>query len=269
MFRRIIEALLKLIHRTKKVPTSDLSYYSGANLDQVIYSTIISTTVPNSVGVTNYVIGTPLFGYNWPVGIYSYDGGTTYNDFVPTTLPGGSLLTNATSTTAPKVYITPPVDSSGNCTLRIDVKATVGGGSTIPIDARVALLAISDPTGLTVGVPTTQSSVGNKLAYTSSHEGLGVQYRQILLDSNSPLSTSTLNIYTVPHSVGAIPNPQVWFFDGTKNTIMSNYWDVRYKPLNANNGGVAGVAMDASNFYFSPLTALASSETHYRIYKEN
>lgn len=267
MIKGIIRILVKLLNKIL-MPKTDLSYYSGSTIDQVLYSQIINTSVTNTIG--SYTISgdyNALLQGGWPIGIYSYDGGTSYNDFVPTTIPGGSLLAHATSTTAPAVFVTPKVDSLGGGLLfTIGVKNTVGAGGTIPLIIKIAVLATSTPSA--TGSTPIQSSE-NPLAYGNTHEGQTLQNRQISIDSVSPVSTSTANIYTVSHNLGLVPNPQIWFNDGTNNTIMSNYWDVRYKPINSGNGGVAGVAMDSSNFYFSPLNALSSSFSIYRVYGEN
>lgn len=267
MIKGIIRILAKLLSKVI-MPKTDLSYYSGSIIDQVLFSQVINTSVVNSVASSTLNYGSTTIGqFAWPIGIYSYDGGLTYNDFVPTTLPGGSLLTHATSTTAPAVFVTPKVDASGNLTFAINVKSTVGAGGTIPLILKIALLATATPSS-TFGPPI-QSSNDNPQAYGSIHRSQPLQNRQINTDATSPLSAGVLNIFTIAHGLGVIPNPQVWHYDTFTNTIKGNFWRNTWKPIGANNGDVTGIAMDSTNLYISPEAALTNSYQQYRLYKEN
>lgn len=251
------------------MPVEDLVYYSGAEMDHVIFSQQWSTTVTNSIGTSIQTWGDTLLNqFAYPIGIYSYDGGVTWNDFVPNPIPGGSLLTNSNATIQPAVFVTPRVTAAGILSFGFAVKATVGGGATIPLIIRIGLLATSNPT-ITNG-ELIQSAV-NKSAYITSSGGMFTQYRQISQTPDPTINSTAVPSHyaTIPHGLGQVPHLFVWWFDGTFQTIFSNYWDVRYNVLGSNSG-VSGFGMDSTNVYpaFS-FTALAAGRTTWRTYKEN
>lgn len=233
--------------------------------DFVIFSTVWNTSVTNSVGTYTLTYGSAGTGqFGRPVGIYSYDGGTTYYDFVPQRIPGGSLLTNSSSTIAPAVFVTPQVGSD-TLSFAVNVKSTVGGGSTIPLIINIALLAVDSPSSMSQ-LPSLSST--NKTAYTTLSSGSQGSYRQIL--STGAINSNALqqSITTIAHGVGAVPLPQVWFSTNTNDTIFENYMDVR-QLTSGLTSGLNGMAMDTTNLYIAySYTAFPNGQTLYRLYRE-
>lgn len=260
LFRRAMGAPDNIVTNASKIAAT--SYFPT---DFVIFSTVWNTSVTNSVGqytITYGSAGTGQFGR--PVGIYSFDGGITYYDFVPTRIPGGSLLANSSSSIQPSVFVTP---QSNNDTVSfvVNVKSTVGAGSTIPLIIKVALLAVDIPSSMNQ-LPTL--SAGNKIASTTYSKGYQGSYRQILSTGTVNSSSTQKSITTIAHGVGGVPLPQVWFYNGSNNTTIENFWDVRYTTSSL-TGGVSGFAMDATNLYIMySYTAYPNGQTLYRVYRE-
>lgn len=235
-------------------------------IDQVIFSDVWNTSVTNSVNTYTLTYGdTGVNQFGRPIGIYSYDGGVTYNELWTQNIPGGSLLTNSSSTARPSVAITPMM---GDGTLKFNcvVYSTVGAGSTIPLIIKVALLAVDSPSTLP-SVPT--QSADNKQAYTTLSDGSQGSYRQILLTGVINSSSSAQPYSTVAHGAGKVPMPELWFYDGLNDITFENFWDYRYN-LGTRSPGITGCAMDSTNLYIAySYTAYSSGQTLYRVYREN
>lgn len=247
--------------------TSDLAYYSGSTIDQVIFSTVWETSVTNSDGTYTLTYGDTGVGqYARPLGIYSYDGGTTYNDFWPR--PGSGVVNEVEDFLASTVIVSPRVASDGELSFRVQVIDTVGGGSTIPLIIKIALLANDSPVAMDQS-PTHSSE--NKLAYVTVADNVSTRYRQILSANavNSDDDPSGQPLMTTPHGAGVVPNLNIWFFDGTYNVTYENFWDVRYITEDFPHA-LSGMAMDATNLYIAyEHFAFPSGQTLYRTYNDS
>lgn len=101
--------------------------------DNVLWADSLSPQIDNSIGFTT--ITTDVSKHvvsNWglvPIGIYSYDGGVTWQDCNITTrdLPGLAVEVNLTANTSQLVSL-------------VRVVSTVGGGATIPVQIFFCLL---------------------------------------------------------------------------------------------------------------------------------
>src|ERR1044072_3191243 len=103
-------------------------------INQIIQARTYSVEVTNSVSQKSANFQTPLSSNFLPIGIYSFDGGTTWYDFGNYSLPSGL-------TAAPAVGITAGSNAPGLLVLNVDQTALVGGGGTFTLMAEFAAMA--------------------------------------------------------------------------------------------------------------------------------
>lgn len=181
--------------------------------------------------------------YAFPIGIFSNDGGTTWNDCANYTLGTGFTIQPSTS-----VDIT--VDSSG-----ILHASNKSGSSSLTY--KLALLALE-----TQGTVTPPLFTGN-LLYSNKFS-----YMKIAKEGNYSQTTTSHVTTTIAHNLGYVPFFQVFILD----TFYSV--DARLRRITANFGNAGsifeGARADATNIYITPVSYSPAKQVtvYYRIYYE-
>ena len=155
------------------------SYGSSTSIDRVVYAAQKTFTCTNSIGTQTFTIlasETNINQFGRPLGIFSTDGGSTWNDMGDVSNTGSSLLNHAT---LPSLTVSATCASSGAVSIVVTVNSTIGGGGTISLVVGLCLLAVDSPSPLPA-VPT----LSGKTAYASRAKQGGLsQYREIKLAS--------------------------------------------------------------------------------------
>lgn len=245
--------------------SSKVAYTTYWPIDQVIYSNTYNLTINNTVSSSPqtffYSLPTEIpNGSNWelPIGIFSTDGGTTWND--AGNVPSSSSLTNGLTLPAVTVGLYMDRFPGPNYTLNIQVtvSSTIGGGSTFPLIVSVAILAPSSPTSLSA-LPTLSSTTNKTAATTITPSGLPAAYRRII---NSNLFTTAIgtNITSVAHGLSYVPDAIVWLNDNLGNGYTGAYLRgfeafidskaTGLPQINAGNGNPL-FFMDSTNIYYA------------------
>lgn len=224
--------------------------------DQVIYSvTTTDATLTTGSHSAFYEIPTPIGQYAYPIGMFSYDGGVTWNDF-GFTLP----IATTYASVQPGVQIQPSVDASGNIFFN-GVNNTAG---TVTLILRVALLASYAPGPVPVPATLTQNT-----SYTNDARPLPSptflnfflppysSYRRIASDT-----VSGTGDHTVAHGQSAVPNFMFWVNVGGFITMNAIGWQ------STGSLGVLGIHMDSTNIVFH-VDAGTYNNCYYRTYKDN
>ncbi len=214
--------------------------------DRVIYATTLNMSVSNTVGSQNnfYSIPTDIYGY--PLGIFSYDGGNTWNDL---SVAIGYINNNST----PIITVQPLVTGS-EIQFSAYVNATFGNSETIPLIINIAILAPYNITTIDFNAIVTPKIISYQS--TSGDRSLYSVYRNIVLDNQITAGT----IENIPHNLGIVPDIFV-SVDDNGFTSFANEWSSDHDTSNSN-----GVALDSENLYF----ASGSGKTfYYRVYEEN
>lgn len=233
---------------------SGVLFSSNFDMDTVIYA---SSNTYNLSGSTSYTetINSGINQYGRPVGVYSSDGGTTWNDMFSTT-SGWTVDNNITI--KPTLIVSPQVDSSGNIVYYINAPNT----GSFTLQTKIVLLAVDSPGVLPT--PVVQSS--NHFAYTSSFGG---NYRKIV-QKGIVTGTNDGAIHTVPTNLGKIPIVNSWSYGdngtGYVDKIQSCSVDSRWTTNSTGNGYV--IAYDDNNIYVQFVASTEYYEYLYRIYQE-
>jgi hypothetical protein len=218
------------------------SFYSGNTIDQVVYANTQTINITNSVNATVSIpFTTAITSLIRPIGIFSYDGGLTWNDLGAVQGAAPSTSFSSVINTTTQCFI-----SSGVAVLSatFQVTATVGGGGTIPIIVRIIGLA-DNPPPILGALPTLGS---NPVAYSSTDSQKDAAgYRQIVQEG-SFLTFGSTTIVTVPHNFGYVPDVNMWNFTGSRYNLSSTGWALSI--TGAEVASYLGMAMDATNFYF-------------------
>src|SRR5947209_7168482 len=151
---------MSVVHPEKR------SYGSDISIDRVIYAAQKSYTPNNSVGTQTFTIAaseTNINQFGRPLGIFSTDGGATWNDMGDVSDTGSSLLSHASP---PALTVSARVGSgnvsNGEVSIVVSVNSTIGGGGTFPLLIGICLLVVDNPLPLPA-VPT----LSGKTAYAS------------------------------------------------------------------------------------------------------
>jgi len=249
-----------LLTNSNKV--ADTTYWPS---DKVIFSNTGTFSATNTVGVTSvFTIPSPTNGQeSYPVGIYSVNGGTTWNDFTGDLGPWGSSL--GIPTTIVPVMAWAESGMSNTTTYRVKCSVLQGGGGTFPIIISVALLALKIPSPLTY-IPTIASGETKTSSTTITPTGGQVRYRRIIDTLATAAGSGT--IIQVAHNSGYIPDVAWWTTDGSDvRKISSTTVKFVHGSTTIDTLGVFGFAMDSTNFYMSSYPGLPNSLYFYRTYK--
>lgn len=234
-------------------------YSSTDAIDQVIFAGTFPYGVTNTVGSYTFTESTNTSQLALPVGIYSTDGGTTWND-LGAGIPTGSLNKGITK---PPLFVQPNSLPDGSIQFNVTVNSTIGSGSTFALLISIAMLATDTPSTMP-GIP---ELGGHKVAYSSldTDTGAPTRYRQITIRGSQPV-TSGSTLVSVPYSLGYVPDLFVWFNTGP-GTAISILPPLTF--LSSSTGTLVPFSedyvLDSSNIYFAPIGLSASYI--YRGYK--
>lgn len=181
--------------------------------------------------------------YTFPLGIFSLDNGTTWNDAADYTLVGGMTI-------SPSTWANLTVKSDGTL-----VRNKSGAATLI---WKVALLAIPNTT---VIVPPTP--LGN-LLYSSKYS-----YMKIALEGSYSQSTTSHVTTTIAHNLGYVPFFQAFVLDTYYSADAR--WR-RFHSIFGNAGSLSeGARADATNIYLTPtsFSPAQSVTVYYRVYYDN
>lgn len=246
MFRAFLAKIGLWIKRLMAIDTTNALYSSTDDVDMVIHATVLSyTVVPGAAGSRQaFTYDTGLVQYARPLGIYTFDGGTTYNDLGDVIPNGGSF--GIGSALLPTFYVITQCSSTGVMTFT--VVRSVGSGANTTVTINLLMLARDTPTAITL--PGTISG-SNAMNFFSKNK-----YRNIALRGTA---SPTFPV-TVAHGLGTVPICAFWFNDGTYNSLNGTYND---NPIVV---GENAVKMDATNLIVSGFTT--GWQVIYRLYKE-
>lgn len=218
--------------------------------DQVIYSVTTSDAIlANGTNNGFYQIPTNIGQTAYPIGMFSFDGGNTYNDF-------GVILPIVTTyaSVQPSVALQPVVDNSGNIIFN-GVNRT---GSSVGLIIKIALLASYSPK-----VMHDPPFVTQDLSYTNVAKPFFpttlpyASYRRIKSDAVASPGDTTL-----AHNLGNVPNLMFWTQVSGKTTIDAIGWQ------STGSIGDLGIKFDATNITFH-INGATYGQVYYRTYKDN
>jgi hypothetical protein len=233
-----------------------IQYYSGNNYDMVIFSdtrTINLTFSGGGIQTKSLEFDSGINQSGLPLGIYSIDGGNTWND-----MGGPATFSGSSYPFYPTIQVQPFVNSKG----QVVYSVTASGNGGYAIQTRLVILASDNPGILPESVvPTTNQ--------TSYEFGTPNTYRQIVNTTTQALTDFT--IYTLPHGQGVVPLVQNWVYLPNKSEfgITDNWYtlvgvDVDQRWLSSVATNIIGY--DATNIYIATeLTTPRSA--YYRIYQ--
>lgn len=225
-----------------------MTTYKNANVafpligtDKIIYAETYSFSVANTIGATAtitvdkydvFLSGVcPL-----PFGIYTFDGGATWND-----------ATNTSINSGPNTSVTVTIRTAGaSVKINYKVYATVGGGSTIPIQLSYGLI-----------VDETESPLGDNSTYLWSNQGNNFSQKaaydsrkpapRVALAGVSPYDGTARNI-PLPNDITSIPDVRVFEVDNSTLTVSI--------PTFTDTALNTGIRIDSSNLTLStPVSA--------------
>lgn len=232
-----------------KSNASKVSYTDYWPIDQVIFADTLTFSVPaGSVG-TSYAppnVATGLGQFGRPMGIYTEDGGSTYND-IGNHWAGGHAGAGIVVPIQPNnVELRLFVDGSGNVNFTFFRNVTTS--SPTVVTCSFVLLAVDNPSPIS---SETQTG-GAETNYNDQN-----LYRKIVDAGNY----STSGLSTVPHNLGYVPNIEYWISSGGDDFKEGMYYD----PNNPND--TTGMFFDNENLYlgYGPNGGL---EVLYRVYLE-
>lgn len=207
-FLQIFWALLRrLFKKGNDVDLTKASYASLIQVDKVLYAKTISLAPTNALGTYNLDTRTPIVTGKQGmvvVGVYSYDGGVSWNSFNTT-----ARVISTLSVQVQCVY------NFGSDAIQysILVNATVGGGTTVPLTVKVALVQGQD-TDTNVEEPPTP-----------------LYEQKTVFDSRTSIpriaktltarTTSTQTV-TLPHGFTTAPDVFAYVYDETNGVMYSN-----------------------------------------------
>lgn len=241
--------------------SNKVAYTNYWPTDKVLYSTATSITVNNSVSIGHQVFTFPSpIGSQraLPIGIFSTDGGVTWND-VGGDDPSASFLNGIV---AQAVSVTIEIQPDGTTTVLVKVNSAIGGGSTFLLNLSFVLLGIS---GVSAQMPVPTISSGTTKTATTNitpSSKLPVAYRQIVnqatLPASAPAGANVLN--TSPHNLSYVPDLIFWRTDNGTPTQTFTFGTIYTRQTST-----TGMYMDATNIYW--WAALGITNYDYRIYR--
>jgi hypothetical protein len=174
------------------------------DIDKILYTNSVTLDVTNSVGTQNFTL--PIGNINGtdivPVGILSYDSGTSWSDCIQ-----GLTVSTFTIQKNVSVRFTP---SATSINAQVVTRATVGSGTTYPLIIKYALIAKSTVTTSAEG-----TFSGNGAAYSSK-----ASYMKIFTQGQTSVGAG-FTTTTIPHNLGYEPVVNVFFNGEPAYTIAS------------------------------------------------
>lgn len=234
-----------------------VSYTTYGNIEQVLYAKSETFSIANSVGTTTLTFQPPFTSITYPLGIFSFDGGTTYYDFYPYV----TTAVTGVAPTVPSVQVKPHVISGGEVQLEFKVNATVGGGSTIPVIVNLVLVK-SEYFGLpTVENPPESGKVlySSPLPTATGREAVSIAKPD---EFSSDMTDGLLKTYT--HDQGRIPNVVAWVYGNNGAGMFPlNIHDTR-----GSTGFGNSIKTDTTNVYLGCTSPGSIGLALYKVYKE-
>lgn len=215
--------------------------------DKIVYTDTGTITISNTTGLVGTLNRIPLRGGTPSlvyapeiVGVYSYDGGTTWIPLSPfdTSLPAISGVS---------VRVNGRVDralGSLSADFVIYVDSTVGGGSTISIQVKFAIVVSKD----NIGYMEVDHDYGQNTALDSRKPVPRIAKEdRVLSDGTS---------YVIPHDVGAVPDVIAYYTYNSGYNTTQRFYTIATAPA---------IYADASNLYINSINQSGYNIT-YRIY---
>lgn len=235
---------------------------SEDRVDEILFANTYTFSVPGGVAGTQtyFEVDTGIAQECLPLGIYTSDGGATYNDL-------GKLIPNALGTLgaggfggamAPTVSVEARSFADGIVRFVVRREYTIG---SVTLQIQLALLATAFVTPIdNIHVP----KLISKTAFSS-----GGFYRK--MDPTIDVLYSETSLTAHPHSVGKVPMVDFWFYDfdaGVTGVPAKNmFYYSKVSTLNdPSNGNADGIKVDTSNIIMR--RALGTNWITPRVYRE-
>lgn len=213
-----------------KSNSDKVAYTSYFNTDKIIVANSETTSSDTYPNIPNDLM---------PIGVYSLDGGTTWQDCGQYSLPGG--LTIEPSAAVDVLFRT----SAGNGVFILNSSHQI----------KYVGLGLS-----TVDYPVSYIETGKSSINTQNN------YMKIALEGSFTKSAGAgLTTQTIAHNLGYVPIANVWI----KDSNFSSPAAIR-RPISSygNSGTISeGVRLDSTNIYISTNNA-TDTTVYYRIYYE-
>lgn len=249
---------------------ADTDYYE---VDKVVYSKTKTLTIQNTTSSNPqiFVAQDPSDlvpgQYCFPVGIFSYDGGTTWND-MGTDYGGSSITANLP---LPTVTVSPWVSSSGLLYFYVDVNSTVGGGSTFSLICSACLLLTDSPSSISA-LPQISSTSTKSTKASISPTGEQIQYRRIVGKNTFTTAGVGEALTSVAHGLGYVPDMCYWMNKGwdPSSGVSSNFYSMTggsYDIKNNQGNSQPLMFMDATNIYYADTFGGGAQNYMYRLYQ--
>jgi hypothetical protein len=247
------------------VPISKPAIVNNASedrVDEILFANTYNFSVPGGVAGTQtyFEVDTAIAQECLPIGIYTSDGGATYNDL-------GKLIPNALGSLgsggfggamAPTVSVEARSFADGIVRFVVRREYTIG---SVTLTINLALLATAFVSPIeNIHTP----KLVSKTAFSSSG-----YYRK--MDPTIDSIYSETSITGHPHSVGAVPMVEFWFYDFDAGTTgvpaKSMFYYSKVSTLNdPSNGNADGIKVSASEIVMR--RALGTNWITPRLYRE-
>lgn len=228
--------------------------------DKVIFSTTVNTSISNTSNASiTQTLPTTANQAGPIIGIYSYDGGATYNE-----VGLYSVYNRAGSGTnvLPNVTITLSSNVDGSVTINGATRSTYGGGSTIPLIISLCILAPNNAS-LMPAIPTLGNT--NKLAGgTTNPNGTPIANRRIIKTDNPEYGDQLY--HSLPHGLSVPPDLFLWFTSSSGNITQPSL-DTINTPGGTMQSSGQDMFTDATNLWISSQSISSGIDIGYRAYK--
>ena len=226
------------------------------NYDKVLFSTTTSGSISNTPGFYELTpLDNPTNQIAYPIGIYSWDGGVTWDDIGQ--LPFGTPGDVAIYLYGKPVIIWPTVEENQiiiNCAVGSVVP---GYGANLGIQLKLALVAGPSPT------PIDQFTLDQTVAYSSNILSSNyTTYRRIDTDAVLP-GNSSQSLNSILHGLDEVPN--FLYAEVTDTAAAPPQAFYSFAP----GGNTSwGLYMDTEYIYYR-VTSGSGADVAYRTYKDN
>lgn len=258
MYLKTFWALLRRLFRSNKV--ADYTKASIAEplviTDKVMYAKTFTLSPTNSIGtktidinISDTIQAAPGL---LPFGLYTYDGGTTWNEI------------SASSSSALDTVLSVILGAEfRNDVIRFGVRvaATVGAGATIPIQVYLGLIDIP------FGSPEYSGPDFNKTSFLN----LDVERTEQKASYDSRFVAPRIHklgvvpqdgtIYTIPHGLASVPDIRPFEYYVPDNLVTPPVGPTVHHPTS--------FKVDSTNLYINTITNIANSYFGYIIYLPN
>lgn len=236
------------------IDLSKVQYYSGYEVDQIIgvFTGSMSVGAPTSGQGSLSVTHNIPHGFGdsaYFQGIFSVDGGSTWNDFgTQTPYFGGGLPTFQTADCNASVDTT-----NASVTAISWYDYTYSRSQAYNFTYKIFMIAKN-----TMASPITPINITNNVSFSSRYN-----YQKIAAKGSANLSVAygTTGSVTVSHSLGYIPKVRAWWFDsGSGTTCRPIYYRTAQVKISTTN-----IVFYIDNTFFGPGITYAG-RIEYRIY---